>query len=146
MSNYKTVLVGVDGSENGRQALHKAARVAEDNGAKLVIAKVLDVRSFQSHETLHADFISEVRARALKELESEVEFVKMTYPKVEVEFKLSYGAPSTEMSEHLPEEFDADLVVVGSTGRGATEHLLFGSVAERVSRNAPVEVLIVRGK
>jgi nucleotide-binding universal stress UspA family protein len=37
-----------------------------------------------------------------------------------------------------------DLIVMGTHGRGAVAHLLMGSVAERVVRNAPCPVLTVR--
>jgi nucleotide-binding universal stress UspA family protein len=37
-----------------------------------------------------------------------------------------------------------DLIVMGTHGRGAIEHLLMGSVAERVVRRAPCPVLTVR--
>lgn len=38
----------------------------------------------------------------------------------------------------------ADLIVIGTHGRGAVAHLLMGSVAERVVRTAPCPVLTVR--
>jgi nucleotide-binding universal stress UspA family protein len=41
-------------------------------------------------------------------------------------------------------ELGADLVVCGSTGKSRLEHLLLGSVAERVVRSSPVPVLTVR--
>lgn len=37
-----------------------------------------------------------------------------------------------------------DLIVMGTHGRGALEHLVLGSVAERVVRKAPCAVLTVR--
>ncbi|KTD42196.1 universal stress protein [Legionella parisiensis] len=40
----------------------------------------------------------------------------------------------------------ADLIVVGTHGRRGYQHLLLGSVAEGVIRNAPMPVLLIRGK
>lgn len=42
-------------------------------------------------------------------------------------------------------EWPADLIVIGSHGRGGVERLLLGSVAESVTRHAPCPVLVVRG-
>jgi nucleotide-binding universal stress UspA family protein len=41
---------------------------------------------------------------------------------------------------------DVDLIIAGTHGRGAVQHLLMGSVAERVVRTAPCPVLTVHAK
>jgi len=41
-------------------------------------------------------------------------------------------------------EWNADLIVVGSRGKGGLRRLLLGSAAEFVARHAPCSVLIVR--
>ncbi len=46
----------------------------------------------------------------------------------------------------MAEEIGADVIVVGSHGRGAIERLLLGSVSEQVVRHAPCPVLVVRPK
>ena len=44
----------------------------------------------------------------------------------------------------LAEEVDADVVVVGSRGRGAIKRALLGSVSTHVTNNAPCPVVVVR--
>jgi nucleotide-binding universal stress UspA family protein len=52
------------------------------------------------------------------------------------------GYPGREILAAAGDE-DADLIVLGSHGRGGVEHLLLGSVAEKVLRKAPCPVMIV---
>jgi nucleotide-binding universal stress UspA family protein len=53
------------------------------------------------------------------------------------------GDPGDRIVEAAEAE-DADVVLVGSHGRGAVGRLLLGSVSEHVVRNAPCPVLVVR--
>jgi universal stress protein A len=56
---------------------------------------------------------------------------------------LREGNPATEILE-AAREWKADLVVIGSHGRRGLARLVMGSVAEGVTRHAPVPVLVVR--
>jgi universal stress protein A len=53
------------------------------------------------------------------------------------------GSPGAEIAKSA-REWPADIVVVGSHGRGGVSRLLVGSVAEAVMRRAPCPVLVVR--
>ena len=53
------------------------------------------------------------------------------------------GDPVRQVTRYAAET-GADLVVLGTHGRGAVAHMLMGSVAERVVRTAPCPVLTVR--
>jgi nucleotide-binding universal stress UspA family protein len=44
----------------------------------------------------------------------------------------------------LAEEVEADVIVVGSRGRGALKRALLGSVSTHVTNNAPCPVVVVR--
>lgn len=52
------------------------------------------------------------------------------------------GYPAREVLAVAAEEH-ADLIVLGTHGRGGVEHLLLGSVAEKVMRKAPCAVMVV---
>jgi nucleotide-binding universal stress UspA family protein len=56
---------------------------------------------------------------------------------------LLHGNPAKEIAQAAARE-QADLIIVGTHGRGAIAHLLLGSVAEKVVRLAPCPVLTVR--
>jgi nucleotide-binding universal stress UspA family protein len=50
-------------------------------------------------------------------------------------------APATRIVE-LAKQWPADLIVMGSHGRGGVQRMLRGSVAEQVMRHAPCPILI----
>jgi nucleotide-binding universal stress UspA family protein len=52
------------------------------------------------------------------------------------------GHPAREILT-VADELHADLIVLGTHGRGGFEHLLLGSVAEKVMRKAPCPVMVV---
>jgi len=67
--------------------------------------------------------------------------------------KLAPGAATFTPEGHPAEEivaaartWGADLIVIGSHGRGGLGRVLLGSVAESVMRHAPCPVLVVRAK
>ena len=55
---------------------------------------------------------------------------------------LTSGSPAVAITEYA-KDTGANLIIVGSQGRGPIAHLFIGSVAERVSRLASCPVLLV---
>ena len=53
------------------------------------------------------------------------------------------GSPGAEIVKAAG-DWQADVIVIGSHGRGGVSRLVLGSVAEAVTRHAPCPVLIVR--
>lgn len=143
-NQYSTILVGMDDSDASKYALKRAAALAQAIHGKLVIANVVDVRSLHAHETLRFDYTEQVTEEVKNTLVGYKNYVNENYNVLEVAVELAFGSPPTEMSNTIPAKYDADLIIVGATGRGAAERVLIGSVAERVTRQAPCDVLVVR--
>ncbi|MDI3256834.1 MAG: universal stress protein [Kyrpidia sp.] len=61
-----------------------------------------------------------------------------------VQFKHLVGHPATAICD-LADEENADLIVVGSHGRGTIDRVLLGSVSHGVLNRAKHSVLVVRG-
>ena len=64
------------------------------------------------------------------------------HPELNIDRQYEFGHPVTQITR-LAEENDADLIVMGTHGRGMAAHMLLGSVAERLVRSAPCPVLTV---
>ncbi len=58
---------------------------------------------------------------------------------------LGVGAPQRQILQ-LAADLEADLVVVGSHGKGAIARMMLGSVSQSVVNNAPCAVLVARPK
>jgi nucleotide-binding universal stress UspA family protein len=78
----------------------------------------------------------------LKEMQ---EFIdqEVSDPNVKIEKIIRHGRPFIEILAVAREE-NVDLIVTATHGRGGLEHVLFGSVAEKVVRKAPCPVLSIR--
>jgi nucleotide-binding universal stress UspA family protein len=64
--------------------------------------------------------------------------------RIDVSTDVKIGAPAQIIVE-TAEEWKADVIVVGSHGRGYWKRALLGSVSDAVIHHAPCSVLIVRG-
>jgi nucleotide-binding universal stress UspA family protein len=66
-------------------------------------------------------------------------------PRVKWEVHVRSGPPALEVVR-AAEHFGVDLIVMTTHGRGGLKHLVLGSVAESVVREAPCPVLTMRPK
>ncbi|MBV8929686.1 MAG: universal stress protein [Mycobacteriaceae bacterium] len=144
MSGYRTVVVGTDGSDSSLLAVDRAAAIASQNGAKLIVAtayfpagddaRAQDVLKDEGYKMsgnapIYA-ILREARDRA-KAAGAE-----------EIEERPIVGAPVDALVD-LAEDVSADLLVVGNVGLSTIAGRLLGSVPANVSRRARSDVLIV---
>jgi nucleotide-binding universal stress UspA family protein len=136
------VVVGVDGWAQAKAALAWAAAYAEATGAvvRAVIAWEFPVGFgyLPPVQNLDVDFVADATA-ALQEAVTEV---RRTHPDVPIETRVVHGFPTRVLPRMAA---DADLLVVGSHGRGALAGALLGSVSHGSAHNAPCPVVVVRG-
>jgi nucleotide-binding universal stress UspA family protein len=63
----------------------------------------------------------------------------------DVETVLKYGSPSSEILKSV-KELSAQMVVMGSQGRGFVNEFFLGSVSHNIARQSPVPVLLIPAK
>ncbi len=145
-STYTTVLVGTDGSDSSFRAVDRAAMIARDVGARLVLACAY--RPMSEREVRDAQ----------EALGGEAYRVEGSTPAEDVlrdaaDRAAALGAGDLELSAiegdaadglmQLVEERDVDLVVVGSRGLNGLAGRVLGSVPADISHRARCDVLIV---
>ena len=136
----RRILLATDLSSTSEAATTKAIDLVRDLGAHLLIISVIDpaVRGAQGGRVERMD-----QRRAAREAAAQAMVVRGRQAGVPVNFLVWEGEPGPAIVEAAAAE-DADLVVVGSHGRGLVGRFLIGSVSDYVIRHAAAPVLIVR--
>lgn len=146
MSAYRTIVVGTDGSDTSLAAVDRAAAVAGDSDAELVVVCAYTPAS------------REDTAGAEDALKDEAYLVVGWTPAEETlrtaeERALAAGArrmrtvavdgPPVDVLRRAVTDSKADLLVVGNRGLNTLSGRLLGSVPSDVARRSGVDVLIV---
>jgi len=147
--SLKTIVVGIDFSNESEVALNQALEVARHSGAKLVLlhagaipdeplgvpdsmAATVDAFKAELKDRLHKD------RQRLEELRERHDGQGAELANMVIE-----GFPDTAICD-AASELQADLVVVGTHGQTGLKRFLLGSVAERVVRLCQSGVLVAR--
>jgi len=137
-ADYRNVVVSTDFSDASRTALVAALGMFPDATISLLHAFQV---AFESHFT---DKMAARDATQRGALDEASEFLEQVPEAVgrDVEILCEYGDPEAVLSD-LVETTRADLVVIGTTGRGWLGELLLGSTAMQILSVLPGDVLVV---
>lgn len=157
--SYRTIIVGTDGSESSLRAVDRAAALAAQVNAKLIIAsahldtsekggwsrapspdRLLDGRAADSLGS-EGSYRMHGSAPVYAILHDAHDRAKAAGAQ-NIEEAAPVGAPVAALL-HLADEVNADLLVVGNLGLGTVAGRLLGSVPDTVARRAKVDILIV---
>jgi len=139
---YKRILVGFDGSEGSKAALHHAARLAKLLGAELW---ALWVRGSLPHYPETVDEVEEEKEAAdsfLQNLTRQIVHISKEHG-IEIRGDSRSGHPAKTILSYA-EEGKFDLIVLGNRGHSELWGRFLGHTADKISENAHCSVLIVR--
>ncbi|THE66352.1 universal stress protein [Salinadaptatus halalkaliphilus] len=136
---YQDLLLATDGSDGARQATQHAIELATRLESRLHVVSVAEEgpHSSSKRDEMRADEEGDAEA-AVAETERLAEDHGIATTTTVLE-----GVPQEEIVA-FAQRGSIDMIVVGTVGRTGVDHLLLGSVAEEVVRNAPVPVVTVR--
>lgn len=143
MAAYRMIAVGTDGSESSFHAVDRAAALAKDCDATLVIAcaylrtrpdphtqdQLKDLAWQVTDSAIAEEHVAAARARAAAAGATRLETV------------LAEGRPADALRT-IVEERGIDLLVVGNRGLSTLRGRILGSVPLDVARHLPCDVLI----
>ncbi|WP_037587527.1 universal stress protein [Stenoxybacter acetivorans] len=144
---YQKIMVPVDDSKASLRALHEAASLAKLCGATLHAVHVVDLAQFswggtgylQSEEVRKA-----IEATGQKVLQRTREFLVQENVEAETAILESAGDKVADLLVNHAKDNQVDLLIMGTHGFSGLMHMLMGSVAEGVLRQADIPVMLLR--
>ncbi len=144
MDRLKNIVAGVDFSKCSQAALAQAARLAQENKARLHVLHVIEDLVVEDLEQAlqrpAEDIQKSVHDAALRRLERLI--VKARLPKCPLIREVVFGNPFAEIL-HRVQAVSADLLVLGARGYSSFREGA-GTLATQCVRKAAAKVLLVR--
>jgi nucleotide-binding universal stress UspA family protein len=141
VGRFQTVVLATDLSPTSEAATTAALDLASSIGARLLAVSVVDPGSLRVPGGRYLARVDQVRAE--RERFAQELVTRGRTMGVVVDFLVWEGDPGEAIIDAAQAE-GADMIVVGSHGRGAVGRFLIGSVSDHVVRNASCPVLVVR--
>ena len=136
------IVVGTDDSPSSRQAVGFAAAQAQARSCGLRIVHAYDWRVVGARAQVGGAYADDARGHAENVVAAAIEEVRAANPGLAVRGETVLGPATPAL---IAASRTAELLVVGSRGRGGFGSLLLGSVSQQVATHATAPVAAVRG-
>ena len=133
---FKTIIVGVDGREGGRDALALAASLQREFASELIAVHAFHLAHYLGRGA-DGEYEQVIQDRARKLARDEVERSGVAARP----FVVADGSPGRAL-HYAAASHDGDLIVVGSAHRGRVGRVLAGDVTAGTLHGAPCPVLV----
>lgn len=157
LPNYKNILIATDLTPNSEHAFKHAVLLARQSKAKIhllhvvpeidagfrsYISAVMGEGKLESFESQHEH---QAHAEIKRELEEFAREELADYPEDFANIagiEVLHGHTVSQILRQA-EQLDADIIVMGTHGKGALEHSFLGSVAEKILRRSKIPVFVI---
>lgn len=145
---FSKILVPLDGSTFAETALNYALSLAHAFASQITLLRVVPhpqvVLSEYTYES--ADLFLELREAALREAEEylKTQVSNLSRQGYDAHYQVVEGDNVAEWILDVTADKAADVIIMSTHGRSGLQRWVFGSVAEKVIRQAEVPVLLVR--
>lgn len=147
---FSKILVACDGSFQSEKALIAAIEGCMCSDSELHVAHIMNIKTFSAIEAeasydgiesphdISKKFLGKQRDETINMIDRVCGARKIKY-----NLHVKGGDPRHAIID-IAKKTGADLIVVGSTGKGPGSRLILGSVSNYISGHSPVSTLIVK--
>ncbi|SFN13137.1 Nucleotide-binding universal stress protein, UspA family [Formivibrio citricus] len=149
---YQRIFVPVGADESSACVVEEASRLAAALHARICLAQVVDTSQFADDplELAHELRLSEAerehddrRAALHRSLEARAQPLQAAGIETDTRLVEKFGGKICDAIVKAAADWKADLIVMGTHGRGGIRHFLMGSVAEGVLHHTRIPILLV---
>jgi nucleotide-binding universal stress UspA family protein len=143
MNTVKKILIAIDDGPISEKVALNGFQLGQQLNADIALISITDTALMRNADDVTQDEMENMAKSELRKNQ------QMLIDKVFKDFKVSTfvedGKPY-EMILKVADEWEADLIVLGTHGRTGLKHLLVGSVAEKVMRHSAKPLVIIPAK
>lgn len=148
------IVLAIDGSDFSKAAVEQLNRMTLPTSTEVCIVNVYEFPTALGPELMATggslnnyfeEFINGAQKLGNKIVSEASDTLKSINKTLTITTSVVSGLPKSAILEKA-EDWDADLIVVGSQGQGALSRLLLGSVSQYLATHAKCSVMIARDK
>ena len=144
MAEVKKILCAVDFSDMSSKVADYAQTIAKSMNSTVKVVYVAPSLSqyvgFHVPPTSIENFVGEIVSGAEKTMDI---FIQENFSESEATGQVLTGYAAEEILKYADQE-NMDMIIMGTHGRKGIDRVLFGSVAEKIVKSAPIPVLTIR--
>jgi nucleotide-binding universal stress UspA family protein len=144
MSEIKKILCPVDLVYTNTKALEEARVFAKAFNAEVLLLNIAHscthLEVYDSAASLLPKLCDDITNSATKELKTLTD----KYPDIKIGTRIVFSSKPADAIVEIAQAENFDLIIMGTAAKPTMDRLLFGSVAEKVTKTSPVPVLTIR--
>ena len=134
-----TIIAGFSASRQSSAPLHLAAELARTTGEDIIATAILESASNLTNDKLEREYQTHLAAQTMRALEGVIARARSD---VDVTTMIRHSTSIPKGLMEIASEYDAGIVVLGSSSSGLAGRIALGSVTERLVHTASVSVAI----